>query len=35
MTLRVIDITCLEGRNSELIVKELAVTFSQNNRVSF
>jgi len=34
MALPVIDVTCLEGRNGELVVKELAVADSQSNRVS-
>jgi hypothetical protein len=34
MALPVTDVTCLEGRAGELVVKELAVTDSQSNRVS-
>jgi len=34
MTLLVIDFTCLEGRGSELVIKELAVAEYQSNRVS-
>ena len=34
MSLLVIDFTFLEGRNDELVVKELAVVESHSNRVS-
>jgi len=34
MALTVIDVTRLEGRDGELVVKELAVAGFQSNRVS-
>ena len=34
MSLIVIDFTFLEGRDNEIVVKELAVADSHNNRVS-